>query len=646
MGEWPEQSEKPSRSADPENRNETQSALPAEIAFLQSKSISRDALYEVALIAREKNVPPSEILISRGLISRRDYLACLAEKTLTPLLPAKPPKGKVVIPQSGSPSAPYKTGLFSFPSALHLLTGNSLRLVVDPQSNGVSNFLWTIKGNSRSTRRPWIAPGSQLRRLWFEGARSRMAVQAKAYLARNYPEYSASRRVTIWQAAVLIVVLLLFASILTFSPGAGMLAFTALLSVFYFAIITLRVILINYLDEIPTDENFEIFHDAIDPEDYPLYSIMVALYREADGVDELVSALADLEWPEQKREIFLICEEDDHETIAAIRKLTLPSGFQLIICPYSQPRTKPKALNFVLPLCAGEFTVIYDAEDRPDRKQLLEAWTRFCRSGKDIACLQAPLLIHNGRQNWLTAMFALEYETLFLGILPILSRLGAPLPLGGTSNHFRTTALKSAGGWDPHNVTEDADLGIRLSRMGFRCGTIRRPTWEEAPPILSVWIKQRTRWLKGWLQTILVHTRNPVRTGRELGWKANLFFHLVLTSIVLSALFHPIFLVQVAYQFSQFQQVRQPDVYHLVVLGLSMFNLAGGYTTYGFLAYGVMTRQNYSSSRPYLLLFLPIYWLLISYVGWRAVRQMITNPFHWEKTAHGLANHHANANMK
>ncbi len=646
MGEWPEQFDKPSLSADPAYKTDTHSDLPAEIAFLGSGAISRDALYEAALVAREKNISPSEVLIARGLISRREYLARLAEKTGTHLLPAEPPKGKVVIPQGGGATAPYDTGLFSFPAALHLLTGDSLRLVVDPQSSNVSNFLRAISTNLRNPRKPWIAPGSQLRRLWFDGARNRMAVQAKAYLARNFPEYSASRRTTIWQVAVLIFLLLLFVSILAFKPEAGMLAITAFLSVFYFAIITLRIILINYLDEIPTDGDFEVFREAVDPEDYPLYSIMVALYQEADGVGELVAALADLDWPDQKREIFLICEEDDHETIAAIRNLTLPAGFQLIICPYSQPRTKPKALNFVLPLCAGEFTVIYDAEDRPDRKQLLEAWTTFCRSGKEIACLQAPLLIHNCRQNWLTAMFALEYETLFLGMLPILSRLGAPLPLGGTSNHFRTSALKSAGGWDPHNVTEDADLGIRLSRMGYRCGTITRPTWEEAPPILSVWIRQRSRWLKGWLQTILVHTRNPVRTGRELGWKANLFFHLVLTSIVLSALFHPIFLVQAAYQFSQFQEAQHTDIYQLGILGLSMFNLAGGYTTYGFLAYGVMARQNYTSSRPYLLLFLPIYWLLISYAGWRAVRQMITNPFHWEKTAHGLANHHANANMK
>lgn len=666
MGEWPEDDEEASELSsstrffdlgeDPPTlfiedsslqwKFEAVSALPADIAFLESPQISRDFLAKIALIAREKKVAASEILIARGIVSRREYLAHLADATGANLLSSSPPVGSVIIPQGDPTAPPDSDGLFSFPSALHLQAKGRLQLVVGPQNAGATRLLRAIKANPDSSRNVWLAPGSQLRRLWFDGLRDRMALQARTYLVRKFRDYSAARRMTHWQSVTSLFLIFLVGVALYTNLQATVFAMTAFFSMFYFAIISLRVCVIAYLDEVSTFREAVIDRDNIDPEDYPLYSIMVALYREADGISELVASLAAMDWPGSKREIFLICEEDDQETIAAIRKQHLPRGFQLVICPYSLPRTKPKALNFVLPLCAGEFTVIYDAEDRPDPKQLLEAWTKFSRLGKDTACLQAPLLINNDRQNWLTAMFALEYETLFLGMLPILSKLGVPLPLGGTSNHFRTSALKSAGGWDPFNVTEDADLGIRLSRMGYRCGTISRPTWEEAPPDLAIWIRQRTRWLKGWLQTVLVHTRNPIRTGRELGWRANVFFHLVMTSIVVSTLIHPIFLAQAIFYFAQISDMQRPDIYQLGLLGLSMFNLAGGYTTYGFLAYGVMARHKHTRSTPKLLLFLPVYWLLISYAGWRAVKQLFTHPFHWEKTTHGLANHHANANMK
>lgn len=193
------------------------------------------------------------------------------------------------------------------------------------------------------------------------------------------------------------------------------------------------------------------------------------------------------------------------------------------------------------------FVVVYDAEDRPHPQQLREAYTTFRNEPDEMACLQAPLIISNASSSWLSACFALEYSGLFRCMLPALAAHGLPLPLGGTSNHFRTAVLRRAGAWDPYNVTEDADLGLRLHRLGYRCGVIRRQTLEDAPTSLSVWLNQRTRWYKGWLQSWLVMTRAPFATARDMGWFAYMVFQLLIGGMLLSSLAHPLLFVSLAF---------------------------------------------------------------------------------------------------
>ena len=175
-------------------------------------------------------------------------------------------------------------------------------------------------------------------------------------------------------------------------------------------------------------------------------------------------------------------------------------------------------------------------------------------------------------------MFAIEYTTLFGLILPVLEQWQSPIPLGGTSNHFRTQVLRKIGAWDPHNVTEDADLGIRLARGGYRCGTIKLPTMEEAPPFFGVWFKQRSRWIKGWIQTFLVHMRHPLTMMGELGWRRTLYFHLVITAIVVSALIHPLFIVSSIYYGAVLLNDISAHFVTLVILGIDVFNLVGAYS--------------------------------------------------------------------
>jgi cellulose synthase/poly-beta-1,6-N-acetylglucosamine synthase-like glycosyltransferase len=208
------------------------------------------------------------------------------------------------------------------------------------------------------------------------------------------------------------------------------------------------------------------------------------------------------DWPRDRLDIKLVLEAGDRATVAAIRRRVASASYEIVIVPPIGPRTKPKALSYALAFARGEFVTVYDAEDRPHPLQLREAHAAFCRAGRDLACLQSSLVIDNGETSWLARLFTIEYAALFDGLLPALAKLGMPLPLGGTSNHFRRAALEAVGGWDPFNVTEDADLGIRLARFGYRAATIALPTLEEAPADLGPWIRQRTRWFKGWMRPV------------------------------------------------------------------------------------------------------------------------------------------------
>ena len=257
--------------------------------------------------------------------------------------------------------------------------------------------------------------------------------------------------------------------------------------------------------------------------------------------------MANLDYPPAKLDIKIVLEEVDTSTIEAATKLAFPGNVDLIVVPDRQPRTKPKALNYALQFATGDLAVIYDAEDRPEPDQLRKAATRFQFASPDVACLQARLDYFNPHENWLSRQFTIEYATLFRGLLPLLSRFGLPLPLGGTSNHFRIGVLRDLGAWDPFNVTEDADLGMRLHRAGYLVETLDSTTYEEACCQSVPWIKQRTRWLKGWMQTFGVHMRAPVSTLRETGLTGFLAFHAYFAGIIVSSLAHPLCYFVLAY---------------------------------------------------------------------------------------------------
>ena len=330
-----------------------------------------------------------------------------------------------------------------------------------------------------------------------------------------------------------------------------------------------------------------------------------------------------------------VLEADDGETRRALDRLDLGPPFETIIAPAVGPRTKPKALNAVLPLARGPFTAVYDAEDAPEPDQLRRAVAAFTASEDRLACLQASLTIDNTADNWLTSMFTANYAGQFDVLLPGLAALRLPFPLGGSSNHFRTSALRLSGGWDPYNVTEDADLGIRLHRLGFRAATLPSATYEEAPARLVPWLKQRTRWYKGWMQTWCVHMRQPITLIRELGFAGTAAFQLFLTCNVLAALVHPFFMAGLCYAL-----LGHPPLRALAALGqdapVFIAALLAGYGSNAALDLVGLQRRGLLSYA-WVLALTPVYWLLLSLAAWRALFQLVHDPQRWEKTEHGLA---------
>ncbi len=460
-----------------------------------------------------------------------------------------------------------------------------------------------------------------------------LCARATVKLARWAPEFSARMRMSRAQTLVLISGCALFASTAFFWPNATFTAANIVFSIWFSALIILRAAALVYAPfyEQAGHKNAACTMTA----DLPVYTILVPLYREAAVLEQLSKALKELHYPAAKLDIKLLLEEDDEVTIDAAKALNLPDNFEIIIAPQSLPKTKPKALNLGLQFARGDYVVVYDAEDIPHPGQLLEALAAFKAGPENLACIQARLNFYNPHDNWLTRQFTAEYSVLFDLILPFLKRLDIPIPLGGTSNHFKTGILRKLGAWDPHNVTEDADLGIRLSRLGFTSDVITSTTQEEAVGEMRAWIKQRSRWLKGWMQTYLVHMRKPAQLYKDLGARGFFGFQVIFGGILVAALLHPVFIVWTSY--ALFQQITYSTGTSSGGVTLQVANFFIFFAGYFFSmlagAYALEKRGHHSLIAT--VFFMPIYWLLVSAGAYLGLWQLIFKPFYWEKTTHG-----------
>lgn len=362
----------------------------------------------------------------------------------------------------------------------------------------------------------------------------------------------------------------------------------------------------------------------------PVYTIIAPLYREASVLPALIEAIEALDHPADRLDVKIVLEADDAETIAVARALDLRPPFEVLVVPPGAPRTKPRALNFALAFARGALVTVYDAEDRPHPGQLKAAVAAFAAGGPRLGCVQAPLGWYNCEETWLTRQFALEYAANFHVVLPALARWGWALPLGGTSNHFRRTALEAVGGWDPYNVTEDADLGFRLAAQGWRVGVIAPATLEEAVTTFPAWRRQRTRWIKGHMQSWGVQMRAPQRlcAGAGLGGLAGL--QLTIGLGVVSALLHgPLAFLALGALAAAALGWPAPRL-EPIDLGL----LALGYGAAAAVALTGLARAGERGLGREVLA-MPLYWPLQSWAAGGALWDLARRPFHWDKTAHG-----------
>lgn len=434
---------------------------------------------------------------------------------------------------------------------------------------------------------------------------------------------------------VALVVAVVLAVAFALAPRLTGVVLIFLLVAFYAAATVHKMLLIRRaVADDPTIDIDDATARAIPDGELPVYTVLVPAYQEPQVVGRLVAGLAALEYPADKLDVMLLLEQDDDETIAAAQAVCPGTPVRIVLVPPSEPRTKPKACNFGLTEARGEFVTIYDAEDRPEPLQLRRAVAAFRAGGTDLACLQARLSYHNAEQNLLTRWFTLEYDVWFRWLLPGLMATRAPIPLGGTSNHIRRDVLVGMGAWDAWNVTEDADLGIRLARHGWRTAMLGSTTYEEANSDAINWVKQRSRWYKGYLQSYLVALRQPRALWREIGASGFTGLTLFVLATPVLALLNPLFWGLTALWWlatPSFVAALFPPVTYF--LGMACWILGGLASIYSSVAIARV------AGKPQLApagLVQPLYWVLMSLAAIKAVVQLVRQPSYWEKTTHGL----------
>lgn len=455
-------------------------------------------------------------------------------------------------------------------------------------------------------------------------------------LREKRPLSSASVAFVPWQKWLTLGLVAVVILALVFATIPTLTVLTAVCTAGYIATLADRLLLFSR--GLARDAIFTVDDDearAVPEQDLPTYTVLVPAYNEPEVVGDLIAAMTAIDYPAEKLQVLLLLEEDDAVTIAAAREAGLGEIVEILLVPAADPRTKPKACNYGLHFATGDVVTIFDAEDLPDPLQLRRVAVAFDRLGDDVACVQAKLAFHNGTQNMLTGWFTADYALWFNFVLPGLMRSNSPIPLGGTSNHIRRSVFDEIGAWDPYNVTEDADLGVRIAESGYRTAVLDSTTLEEANSDPINWIRQRSRWYKGYLQTWLVHVRRPVQLWRGIGTVGMLRFTTLLAGTPIIACLNMVFwLITISWLLGQpflVEEIFPWYVYFPALISLVFGNSAVLYMNL------VACRETGNSALWLACLTVPLYWLMMSVAAIKGTYQLIRNPSYWEKTFHGLS---------
>jgi cellulose synthase/poly-beta-1,6-N-acetylglucosamine synthase-like glycosyltransferase len=450
-------------------------------------------------------------------------------------------------------------------------------------------------------------------------------------------ENTAFINVTSKQKIFLVALMLIILFRIITAPLGTIVTLLGILSAIYFFDVVFHLYLIVKSLGSQSDIKFDQEDiSALGDYQLPIYTILCPLYKEAKVIPKFVNALEKLDWPKDKLDVIILLEEDDRETLDAISMENVPGYIRTVVVPHSEPKTKPKACNYGLSLARGQYIVIYDAEDEPEPLQLKKAYLGFQKVSEDVICLQAKLNYYNSNQNLLTTLFTAEYSLWFDVILPGLELLETAIPLGGTSNHFKKADLIALEGWDAFNVTEDADLGVRLFKAGYKTAIIDSTTFEEANSQLGNWLRQRSRWIKGYIQTYFVNMRNPAIFFNKFGTHA-LIFQLLIGGKIAFCFINPILWIMTVSYFTLYSLLGPAieAIYPAYIFYIALVSLIfGNFMFFYVYMIGCAKKSQWSIIRN--LFFVPFYWLLISVAAFIALYQFIVKPHYWEKTIHGL----------
>ena len=616
--------------------------LPDDIRFLADHGLGPDVLADAALRARAGGQTTlrasdagtgggpcaADLLLAEGLFSGEAYYRALAATLGVPFLPFEALRPDPRLAPELVRADPARLAVIALEPGRAGQGGDrggGVALVMAPRPASVGEVIARVRGDPRLAARLSITTPENL-------ARAAAIHSAVHGLAIARPECSAAHiRLFASVGATLRAAALIGAALAAafFAPGPLM----ALAGLLFVAGSAARFCAGLY------DGVEHPLRRGRTPErhEWPLYTVLVPLYREADVAADLVAAMARLDYPRPLLDIKFLVEEDDAETRAALARVVPGPPFEILVVPAQGPRTKPKALSYAMRFARGDLVTVFDAEDRPEPDQLMKVARLFASAPLSVGCVQARLAVDHAHETFFTRQFALEYATLFDILLPWMAGRGLLLPLGGTSNHFRRRALEDCGGWDPHNVTEDIDIGIRLVRDGWRIVTVNSTTWEEAPLTFAAWLNQRVRWHKGWLQTWLVHMKSPRQLWRDLGPLNFTVTVLLFAGTALALVAHPAFLGFIAlYAFDETLVPRLEGLADITVMGAGTLCLVAGY---GASAFAMLraARLRRLRVRPRDWAGLPFYWLMMSVAFAVAVVELVLRPSHWRKTRHGLA---------
>ncbi|KNY35483.1 MULTISPECIES: glycosyltransferase family 2 protein [unclassified Agrobacterium] len=603
-------------------------AEPGQAQFLASLGFGKPYIDAFEQRALKNGSTVEDELLASGLVQTEAYFSAFARFLRLPFFPEIDPERVEDIKNLDMQLAE--------PQLLRLkpLNGRPLLLIV-PELGRFALLKTMLDRHPHLFDELAVTTPQAMRSAIWKAGETRRSHEAQQRLFNAAPGHSARITLQGQQGFYTGILATLLTLSLLFYTEAALAYIHVSLTMLYFFTLLFRLFALVNAPHAPTENEKQTLPALRDDSDLPVYTVLVALYREEAVVEQLIGALERLDWPKSRLDIKLVCEADDDATIAAIKRVNPGPHIELIKVPPSLPRTKPKALTYALAGARGTLVAVYDAEDRPHPQQLREAHATFRRQPDEVACLQAPLIVSNARSSWLSACFALEYSGLFRCMLPVLAAHRLPLPLGGTSNHFRTAVLRRVGAWDPYNVTEDADMGLRLHRLGYRCGVIRRQTLEDAPTSFSVWLNQRARWYKGWLQSWLVMTRAPVTTARQMGWTDYIVFQLLIGGMLLSSLTHPLLFLSFTFMAMAILESGTDMLFSWqgILFVIDTLNILGSYTIFVLMGRNRMIPYEKKQVGQRWLA-IPFYWLMLSLAAWRAVVELKTRPFVWNKTPH------------